>query len=407
MYGYQAEPAVSASTSAVPEAVEGSSTSTGDQSSNTQDENTTSSSAGESCSWIHGRVGAGDGDEEDDDEDEDYDENADMEGDFEDDETPDWRRSINVGEEYQAVVPEGLDRYDDVPAYENEDKIVWDPNRLPDDEVEKYLNAVRETETTTQISSRSSESSSNDSCLTRSGYVPDNEQALLLLHQCGHKPDEAVRRRMRMQSPQHSNIFEESTQWSEEECVNFEAGLKEYNKDFHLIQKNMVPTRSVSEVVNYYYKWKKTERHDEFVSKFRLEKKKYLLHPTTTDFMDRFIEEMDTSAAGLAHKTNHVSSSSSSMIPVNYQGNYQTQTNRAFLSDHVSVTNGVNSKGPEEGVNNNNCPLKPPSLTQNNGQSINSHQEPVPENNNHRNEDTSPSNLGSSTVIDNNVVDCK
>lgn len=30
------------------------------------------------------------------------------------------------------------------------------------------------------------------------------------------------------------------TLWSEEECRNFENGLKTYGKDFHLIQQNKV-----------------------------------------------------------------------------------------------------------------------------------------------------------------------
>ena len=40
----------------------------------------------------------------------------------------------------------------------------------------------------------------------------------------------------------------------------FENGLKLYGKQFHLIQKNLVPSRSISEVVQFYYLWKKTER---------------------------------------------------------------------------------------------------------------------------------------------------
>ena len=38
-------------------------------------------------------------------------------------------------------------------------------------------------------------------------------------------------------------------------------------------------TRSVGELVQFYYLWKKTERHDVFANATRLEKKKYTLHP--------------------------------------------------------------------------------------------------------------------------------
>ena len=70
--------------------------------------------------------------------------------------------------------------------------------------------------------------------------------------------------------------------WSEEECRNFETGLRLYGKDFYLIQQNKVRTRSVGELVQFYYLWKKTERHDAFANKTRLEKKKYALHPGVT-----------------------------------------------------------------------------------------------------------------------------
>lgn len=52
-----------------------------------------------------------------------------------------------------------------------------------------------------------------------------------------------------------------------------------------------VASRTVGEIVQFYYLWKKTERHDVFANKCRLDKKKYSLHPGFTDFMDRFLED--------------------------------------------------------------------------------------------------------------------
>lgn len=49
----------------------------------------------------------------------------------------------------------------------------------------------------------------------------------------------------------------------------------------------------MGELVQFYYLWKKSERHDIFANKTRLEKKKYTLHPGLTDFMDRFLEDQD------------------------------------------------------------------------------------------------------------------
>ena len=64
--------------------------------------------------------------------------------------------------------------------------------------------------------------------------------------------------------------------WSEEECRAFESGLRVYGKDFYSIQNQKVGTRGVGELVQFYYLWKKTERHDVFANSFRIEKKKYL-----------------------------------------------------------------------------------------------------------------------------------
>ena len=100
--------------------------------------------------------------------------------------------------------------------------------------------------------------------------------------------------------------------WSEEECRNFESGLRIFGKDFHHIQQQKVKTRSVGELVQFYYLWKKTERHDVLANRARLEKKKYALHPGTTDYMDRFLDEQETlgpSATNVRERSNSRSSS--------------------------------------------------------------------------------------------------
>ena len=91
--------------------------------------------------------------------------------------------------------------------------------------------------------------------------------------------------------------------WSEEECKNFESGLRMFGKDFHHIQQQKVRTRSVGELVQFYYLWKKTERHDVLANRARLEKKKYALHPGTTDYMDRFLDEQELQGAAAGAPT--------------------------------------------------------------------------------------------------------
>lgn len=70
-----------------------------------------------------------------------------------------------------------------------------------------------------------------------------------------------------------------------------------YTKSFTIIpqiNRTKVKTRSVGECVQFYYLWKKTERHDAYTHKQRLEKKKYHLNPSVTDYMDKYLEEHES-----------------------------------------------------------------------------------------------------------------
>lgn len=187
-----------------------------------------------------------------------------------------WKKTIMVGTDYQAAIPEGLCRYDDALPYENEDKMLWDPSHISEEDTEEFLE-------------RAQLPVVKGGSLPAGSHIRDDEQALYLLLQCGYNLEEALRRRRMNVLPPTDAV----SLWSEEECHNFESGLRTYGKDFHLIQKNKVRTRSVGELVQFYYLWKKTERHDIFTYKARLEKKKYALHPGITDYMDRFLEEQE------------------------------------------------------------------------------------------------------------------
>lgn len=201
-------------------------------------------------------------------------------GDYSPDED-EFKKTIMVGSEFQAVIPEGFFKYDDVLPYENEDKLLWDPTRLSEKQTEDYLQKAHQ--------ARSQQPASGVDAIPLGSHLKDDEQALHLLLQCGHNTEEALRRKRINAVPS----TEQMSIWSEEECRNFENGIRVYGKDFHTIKQTKVRTRSVGELVQFYYLWKKTERHDVFANKARLDKKKYSLHPGLTDYMDRFLEEQD------------------------------------------------------------------------------------------------------------------
>ncbi|KAM9265686.1 mesoderm induction early response protein 2 isoform 4-T4 [Morus bassanus] len=170
------------------------------------------------------------------------------------------KKEIMVGPQYQATVPIlHLNRHGEK-AYENEDQLLWDPNILPEREVEEFLYRA--------VKRRWDELSS--SSLPEGEMVKDNEQALYELVKCNFNAEEALRRlRFNVKV-----IRDELCAWSEEECRNFEHGFRVHGKNFHLIQANKVRTRSVGECVEYYYMWKKSERYDYFTQQTRLGRKK-------------------------------------------------------------------------------------------------------------------------------------
>lgn len=189
-----------------------------------------------------------------------------------------------------------------------------------------FFMSIAGSPTSSLTASPTSQSSMNSfrnlSLLPCGSHLRDDEQSLFLLLQCGHNTEEALRRRrltatlptvmavaVANQADQSTGSDNRMSLWSEEECRNFESGLRVYGKDFHAIQQSKVRTRSVSELVQFYYLWKKTERHDIFANKARLEKKKYNLHPGLTDYMDRFLEEQENNGG-----ININSTSSSAMV---------------------------------------------------------------------------------------------
>ncbi|XP_055632791.1 mesoderm induction early response protein 1 isoform X2 [Toxorhynchites rutilus septentrionalis] len=198
------------------------------------------------------------------------------------------KKTIMVGSDFQAVIPEGLCRYDDALPYENEDKLLWNPTVLNEESIVEYLQKM----TSGANNNTGAPQANTVYSIPLGKHLRDDEQGLYLLQQCGHNMEEALRRKRINAVPVAD---QQMSIWSEEECRNFENGLRIHGKDFHMIQQSKVRTRSVGELVQFYYLWKKTERHDIFASKARLEKKKYNLHPGLTDHMDRFLEEQENS----------------------------------------------------------------------------------------------------------------
>ncbi|KAH8391312.1 hypothetical protein KR215_011288, partial [Drosophila sulfurigaster] len=224
-----------------------------------------------------------------------------------DTESDDARKIIMVGPDYQADIPEGLSQYGDILPYENEDQLIWEPSQVTEREVEDYLAKIQETRALTTSSTDEAavavadmaEVEENTTAVTEDAaaiatpatvatanpttanldsesVVKDNEQALHLLVQCGYDFKEALRRKRLNVLP----LSDTMSSWSEEECQKFEEGIHKFGKDFYQIRQNQVRTRTMRELVQFYYLWKKSERRDQ---SFALN--------DTIDHMDVFLNE--------------------------------------------------------------------------------------------------------------------
>ncbi|XP_045837532.1 mesoderm induction early response protein 1 isoform X4 [Meles meles] len=260
-----------------------------------------------------------------------FDTNSEMEEESEEDEdyipSEDWKKEIMVGSMFQAEIPVGICRYkENEKVYENDDQLLWDPEYLPEDKVIVFL----------KDASRRTGDEKGVEAIPEGSHIKDNEQALYELVKCNFDTEEALRRlRFNVKAAR-----EELSVWTEEECRNFEQGLKAYGKDFHLIQANKVRTRSVGECVAFYYMWKKSERYDFFAQQTRFGKKKYNLHPGVTDYMDRLLDESESAASSRAPSPPPTASNSS---------NSQSEKEDGTISN--SNQNGVSSNGPGEMLN--------------------------------------------------------
>ncbi|XP_054540051.2 mesoderm induction early response protein 3 isoform X1 [Pan troglodytes] len=233
----------------------------------------------------------------------------------------DLRKEIMIGLQYQAEIPPYLGEYDgNEKVYENEDQLLWCPDVVLESKVKEYL---------VETSLRTGSEKIMDR-ISAGTHTRDNEQALYELLKCNHNIKEAIERYCC-----NGKASQGMTAWTEEECRSFEHALMLFGKDFHLIQKNKVRTRTVAECVAFYYMWKKSERYDYFAQQTRFGKKRYNHHPGVTDYMDRLVDE--TEALGGTVNASALTSNRPEPIP-----DQQLNILNSFTaSDLTALTNSV------------------------------------------------------------------
>jgi hypothetical protein len=164
-------------------------------------------------------------------------------------------KKIKIGDEHQASIPDLVsDRSSDTQSF---DVSIWKPFVLNENEVLKYLQ--------------------------RTEMPVKEESRLVLLHECNYQIDEALK------TCRDSKLKVKSMLLSEEENKEFEEGLNKYGKNFREIQENNLRNYKISELVNYYYIWKKSEKYDSFLERHKLNKKAQLINTLMCDYMEHLI----------------------------------------------------------------------------------------------------------------------
>ncbi|XP_031564309.1 mesoderm induction early response protein 1-like [Actinia tenebrosa] len=223
-----------------------------------------------------------------------------------------WKKEIRIGPDHQAEVPSSMCT-DKEYHYDGQDKCLWNPTKISEKELQSYLNMISQPV--------------DGEAITRD-VLRDDEQALYLLLQCNYDVKEALNKKHSQTNPRA-----EMALWSEEECRDFESGLRMFGKEFRQIQQNKVTSRSVGEIVQFYYLWKKTERHDAFACQSRLSKKKYSFHPGITDYMDRFLDDNESAASSRASS------------PHNFPA--RSRVGNGYLQSQVSSHNSMSVSQPD------------------------------------------------------------
>ncbi|XP_056135773.1 REST corepressor 3 isoform X2 [Lampris incognitus] len=133
---------------------------------------------------------------------------------------------MRVGSDYQANIPDfdpGLSRYSDK---DSGGMLVWSPNHtIMDSKLDEYIAIAKE----------------------KHGY--NVEQALGMLFWHKHNIEKSL--------ADLPNFTPFPDEWTVEDKVLFEQAFSFHGKSFHRIQQ-MLPDKSISSLVKYYYSWKKT-----------------------------------------------------------------------------------------------------------------------------------------------------
>lgn len=162
---------------------------------------------------------------------------------------------IRIGVSHQACLPECIPlskrkKSDLKELYDTyKEELLWDPS-IPKSKLMVYLRAAR------SITSFNGFCNDQDACPEKNSRVSEDQTIAYsydTLHKNRYNISEALQELIRAPSPKVTTL-----PMTDDERKKFMRGLRSYGKTFHKIRKELLPDRTTSELVQYYYIWKKT-----------------------------------------------------------------------------------------------------------------------------------------------------
>ncbi|XP_039286365.1 arginine-glutamic acid dipeptide repeats protein isoform X2 [Nilaparvata lugens] len=159
---------------------------------------------------------------------------------------------IRVGPSHQARLPElrpSLGFATDLELSKEREEIRWQPAMSLDGDLLMYLRAAR---SMAAFAGMCDGGSADDGCVAAS-RDDTTINALDVLHDSGYDPGKALQALVKCPVPKGIE-----KKWCEEETKRFVKGLRLFGKNFFRIKKDLLPHKDTSELVEFYYLWKKT-----------------------------------------------------------------------------------------------------------------------------------------------------
>uniref|UniRef100_A0A915A545 Mesoderm induction early response protein 1 n=1 Tax=Parascaris univalens TaxID=6257 RepID=A0A915A545_PARUN len=203
-----------------------------------------------------------------------------------------WRRNVRQGPFYQASIPSFISANVEYPCREREALLWRPPAESSMKGVEAYLHDFYELSFRSSSSVDAADLSRLSAATQQQQPLRDDEDALKAYLDSGYDSRAALSSYPfpAANAPQIS-IGPNPSKWTDADCQLFEEGIRMHGKNFFIIQRSQLPYRTVGELVQFYYIWKKTERHDMFQERIRATKRQE--HSHCTDFMGSLIDHMD------------------------------------------------------------------------------------------------------------------